>query len=364
MIDYFIFYLFIVVITAFTLIEKVRNIAHIFIFIFVLYFIGARPVTLGTDTKSYYDIYNSWAFGVWDSDLEFLFSIVTSLFNYFNIDSYYWIVTLSFVYLLFIFLSIHKIYKNDSIVLMLIFSNLYFWLYGINIIRYGLAFSIILFSSTIYACRMKKTKGFYLFTLSSIGFHISIICQALFLFFYNRFIVNFLFRFYLVIIIASITFYAINIDLLEILIYFFHFFKDYFPERLVSRFFFYMYTYDAKEINLGFSYLMTTLAVFFSAVFRYRIMSNVDRSRYVFFELSFYFSMLNIMFMPFFYKYDTFSRVFTGFEFFSLFLIYELICCFFKIKLERFIILILFSLIMFSKVVYTGFLHGFLSDRF
>lgn len=364
MIDYIIFYSIIIIITTFSLVDKFKNAVFIFIFIFVLYFIGARPITLGTDTKAYYDIYDSWTFGFLESDLEFLFSIITSFFKILNIDGFYWIAILSFIYLSFVFLSVHKVYKNGSIVLMLVFSNLYFWLYGINIIRYGLAFSLILFSAATYACEMKKTKTFYLFTLSSIGFHVSIIFQALFLVFYNRRVVNFLFRYYWVVIISSIAFYVIDVDLFGILIYLFQSFQSYFPERLVSRFFFYMYAYDSKEINLGFSYVISILAVFFSAVFRYRIMLNIERARYTFFELSFYFSLLNIIFIPFFYKYDTFSRVFTGFEFFSLFLIYELICYFFKLKFDRFIILVLFSSTMFSKVVYTGFFHGFLSDRF
>ncbi|WP_221886378.1 hypothetical protein, partial [Vibrio cholerae] len=138
----------------------------------------------------------------------------------------------------------------------------------------------------------------------------------------------------------------------------------YLPSRLLSRFIFYMDVYESNALNIGFSYLLSLSAVVLGAIYRNRIVKNIDQTRISFFELSFFFSVLNIIFLPLFYKYDTFARVLTGFDFFSVFLIYELFSFFFKRKLDRVIVISLFSLFIFYKVIYTGFINGFLNYRF
>ncbi|HGS4862455.1 TPA: EpsG family protein [Vibrio cholerae] len=336
----------------------------VLLFFLFFFFIGGRPVTLGTDTNTYHEIYNTWSFGFFDSDLEFLFSILTTSLKFIDVSATFWIAFLSFIYLLLIFMAIYRVYDECAVVLLLVTSSLYFWLYGINIIRYGIAFSILLFSSAVYSSSNKKSHAFYIAIFSAIGFHVSILVQAACLIVFNRRISNFLFKFYWIFFIISFLFVIFNIDFLSGVEFILLKIEYYLPSRLLSRFIFYMDVYESNALNIGFSYLLSLSAVVLGAIYRNRIVKNIDQTRISFFELSFFFSVLNIIFLPLFYKYDTFARVLTGFDFFSVFLIYELFSFFFKRKLDRVIVISLFSLFIFYKVIYTGFINGFLNYRF
>lgn len=339
------------------------KICIISLFILMLFYLGLRPTSLGTDTKNYYELYNSWSVSFFDSDLEWLFSCLTSLYKILLIDVKLWIFSLSFLYLFFMFFAINGVFRNDVIVFLLLISNLYFWIYGVNIIRFGISFSIFLYATYIYVSNGRMNFSCIILLFAAMGFHNTIIFQALFLLFYKESVVERLFKYYLVPVLLSLLAMTFNVDIIGIVGFLINLFQGVLPERLVSRFYFYLQTYEYKSLSFGFSYLMSLSIMIFSAYSKEFIYNRVDAVRFKFFRLSFYFSLINVCFLPLLYKYDTFSRILSGFDFFTIFLLFELLCLI-PCKVKRLFIVLLGATMLYYKVVYTGFVNGFLNLRF
>ncbi len=366
MIDFFILWSSIIFSCIFLLDKKSKIISVLFFFVILLFFIGLRPIALGTDTSAYYDIYLTWHPSFLESGLELGFTWITSISKLIDLDAEIWLLLLTFIYLSLIFIAIYKIYENDVVIFLLIFSNLFFWLFAINIIRYGLAFSIFIFAISVYSVNKKRRSiSLFFYLVSSIGFHVSILIQILFFLLYSRRVVDFLFKYYLVFIFSSLYLLSISFDLISVLEFLVKTFQNYLPERFSSRFFFYLNDFSGgKEINLGFSFVISLSLVILSASFREFIYLNVTERRRIIFELSFYFSFLNITFLPLLYKYDTFSRILSGFDFFSIFLMYELLSVLLRGHIQKVFSVFILSSLFFYKVVHVGFVNGYLSDRF
>lgn len=364
MIDFFILWSLILLSSTFLLNKRTEDFSIFIFFILLLFFIGLRPITLGTDTKQYTDIYQFWKPSLLDSDLEVLFSWYTSFFKMMKVDTEIWFLSLTFVYLFFLFFSIRRIYKENLAVFLLIISNLFFWLFSINILRYGLAFSFVVYSASIFAKKRRKTPSVLFYLIAAAGFHTTIIIQGLALLLFNRRLVDFLFKYYFFLLITSALLFVLNFDLISLFGFFIKNLNGYLPERFVSRFYFYVDGYAANEINIGFSYLVSFFVTVCSGRLRKAICAKVNETRCFFFEVSFYFSLFNLMVLPLVYKFDTFSRVLSGFDFFSVFLMYELICFLLKEKNKRVLFVVFISSLFFFKLVYSGFANNFLSDRF
>lgn len=364
MIDFFVLWSFILLSSIFLLNKRTEGFSIFIFFILLLLFIGLRPITLGTDTKQYSDIYQYWKPSLLDSDLEVLFSWYTSFSKMMRIDTEMWFLSLTFVYLLFLFFSIRRIYKENLVVFLLVMSNLFFWLFSINILRYGLAFSFFVYSASIFAKKRKRTPSMLFYLIVAAGFHTTIIIQGLALLLFSRRLVDFLFKYYFFFLIISALLFILNFDLISFFVFFINNLSGYLPERFVSRFYFYFDGYAANEVNIGFSYFVSFFVTVLSGFLRKFICAGIDGGRYFFFEMSFYFSLFNLMILPLVYKFDTFSRVLSGFDFFSVFLMCELIFLLFKGKGERVFFVIFISSLFFCKLVYSGFANGFLSDRF
>ncbi|MFM4812484.1 EpsG family protein [Aeromonas dhakensis] len=333
------------------------------LFILMLFYIGLRPTSLGTDTKSYYELYDFWSASFFDSDLEWLFSCLTSLYRILLLDVKFWIFSLSFIYLFFMFVAINGVFRNDVIVFLLLISSLYFWIYGVNIIRFGISFSIFLYATYIYVANGRVNFPCIILLFAAIGFHNTIIFQALFLFFYKESVADRLLKYYLAPVFLSLLAMTFNVDIMGVVGLIVNIFQGVLPERLVSRFYFYLQTYEYKSLSFGFSYLLSLSIIICSAYLKEYIYKGVDVVRFKFFRLSFYFSLINVCFLPLLYKYDTFSRILSGFDFFTIFLLFELLCLI-PCKVKRLFIVLLGATMLYYKVVYTGFVNGFLNLRF
>lgn len=157
-----------------------RNIIY-GISLFVILFIGFRPLsTAFTDMQNYVDIFNdqmiySLKETPWKND--FVFSISTYILTkYIGIQSVFFIIALIYTYgyckfILFFFK------KNPILTLSILMSLGFFFAYGVNTIRSGLASSLFLIA-VVYLSKRKKFKSIILFFLS-IGVHLSFIIPTI-----------------------------------------------------------------------------------------------------------------------------------------------------------------------------------------
>lgn len=333
----------------------------------VSFYVGFRPLSLGSDTESYSEIYNEWDLGIFDSGFEYSFSFLFYLFSLIGVD--YSIVQffLSFIFFLLVFVGIYRVYGRDAwISFVFIFSFTEVWAYSINILRYGLAFSVFLFFLA-FSFASDKLRPRYLISAAvvSIGFHYSVVVLwFLYLLFSNRLFLIFR-SYYFVLVIFSFCLFLLGFDFISFFYNMFFPFFDYLPVRISSRVYEYFDNYDFSALNLGFSYILVLLSVFLSSFYYERFAGYIssESMRLIFFKFSFVSSVVFLVFYPLFFTYDVFARVLSGFGFFSIFLLFEIIMMVFT-RSSAIIVIFLTSFLLFSKLVFLGFSSGFLSPRF
>lgn len=373
---YFIFWLFLLILSTLGIDRNLNGVSCFSILILVMFFVGVRPVTLGTDTAEYYQIFYEYdsIFG----GLEYLVSLLILSLNYFNFGAGLFIFFVSCLFIGPISYVLIKQYKY-SFFLLLIFSSLVFWLFAINVIRQGVALSFVVLAMYYISINDgNRNYKFYLASLFSIGFHVSAIFPIFMLFIAsNRKIREILIGAFPILFVLTIGIVFFGFDVLAVMHSIITFSSPYLPERLVVKFYQYYSDINSEELKLGFSYLISFLVVALSfyrlRTDRYKKYNRVSKSQIcaldkldinkIFFELSLFMSMIFVLLFPVFYKFAVFSRVLSYFDFFSIFLVCHLICFNFSRKVSWLIVVVLSS-VFFTKLVLTGYQYGFLTDRF
>lgn len=363
MISYFSLWAAIIFLVFFGKIKELKTFSFLSIFLLLFLFIGLRPITLGTDTVNYFDIYQTFNFGVFDSGLEYAFSFFVILFKSFNLDFSYFLAFLCLLFLSGIAFFSRSFYRNDISFLLLVVSSLGFWLFSVNIVRGGIAFSFFLIGLVFYMDYGRRSLGFLISFCVAIGFHISIAVAFLILYFLPRGALNKNINKIPLVVITSLILYFTGFDIVSILYDLVFSLQSYLPDRLVSKFFIYYYSTDFQPSKIGFSYFLSLFMVMLSIFYiKKHKKIAVDRAHDLF-VLSIFFVSIFLVFYPLFINFSVFSRVLSSFEFFYIILVYELIKLNIRPKHVMFIIL-LFSSLLFVKVVITGFSYNFLMDRF
>lgn len=153
---------------------KKINVIGFVILIFILTFIGLRPINgrYFGDTETYDLIYKSYSTNS-NYHLEtgdFLFDyLMRFLSNFLDINSFFLIC--AFIYIYSIYFSTKKIFKEYwTYPFVILVISLSFWSYGVNGVRNGIATSLF-----IYALTRSTIKSQLLWMLIGIGFHKSLI---------------------------------------------------------------------------------------------------------------------------------------------------------------------------------------------
>lgn len=363
MLSYFSLWVSIVVFVFFGRIKELKSLSFFSVFLLLFLFIGLRPVTLGTDTISYFNIYETFNFGVFDSGLEYIFSFFVIIFKSFNLNFSYFLAFLSLLFLSGIAFFSRSFYRNDISFLLLVVSSLGFWLYSVNILRGGIAFSFFLIGLVFYMDYGRRSLGFLISFCVAIGFHISILVPFLILYFLPRVFLNKNINKIPLVIITSLILYFTGFDIVSILYDLVFSLQGYLPDRLVSKFFIYYYSTDFQPSKIGFSYFLSLFMVMLSIYYIKKHKKIAMNRVHNLFVLSIFFVSIFLIFYPLFINFSVFSRVLSSFEFFYIILIYELIKLNIRPKHVMFLTL-LFSSLLFVKVVITGFSYNFLMDRF
>ncbi len=140
---------------------------------------------MGTDTLEYKYIYDNWIFGFFDSDIDALFSFVTTMLKNLSASFDLWLCVLFFIFISPLLYVLHKVYSTQLIFL-LIASSTNFWLYSINIIRQGMAVSIYMLAVYFYLQYGRRDWRWMFCAICAIGMHLSIIVPVIFLLCYGN----------------------------------------------------------------------------------------------------------------------------------------------------------------------------------
>lgn len=366
MFDYLLFWVLTIVICFIT-----NSRAMAFGFVILLFwfsvFFGLRPMTLGTDTSTYREIYDMWSFHVFDSGLEYFFSTIFYSFNYLGFDYLYVQFFLSFIFFLFVLIFIYSVYGRDAwLVCMLLIGVFELWSYTINTLRYGLAFSFFL-SALPFILLSSRLKYFYIlfFGFLSFGMHYSVAVLWFFLLSYSDSVFSFLRRYFLFFIVPSLLAALSSFDVVDFLFNNLTWLFEYLPGRIPDKLYQYYNDHEMLSLKIGFSYFFIFFVVVCVWLFMGRIVSLIcnDYLRYSIFKIAFLFSNAFLITYPFFSDYDVFARALSGLGFFYIFLLIELILSLFDRRSSVFIVLFI-SFLLFLKIVIVGFSNGFLSPRF
>ena len=363
MVSYYLLWISFIFFTLLSKFKKLNAVSVFSIFLLVFLFVGLRPVSLGTDTLSYFEIYESWNYGVFDSGLEYIFSFLVTSFKYFNLDFSYFLAFLTSIFLAGIFVFWKGFFKGDAVFLLLVFSTLNFWLFSLNIIRNGIAFSFLLIGIYFFIKKGRGSLGLYLSLLLAIGFHISIIFAIVALMLFSKRVISNNINKIPILLAFSQLLVFLGIDLLQIFHTLIVMFQGYLPDRLVSRFFLYLSLDGSNPLRIGYTYYLNLVVLLFSLFFEKKYRNRSSAEDHYLYLLSIFFVAIFVLLYPMIYKYSAFSRVLSNFEFFHIILLFKMIKLNIKSR-HAFILLLMISSLFFLKVVISGFSYNFLMDRF
>lgn len=164
-----------------------KKIGRILVFLpisFLVFLIGSRDISVGTDTYNYYNIL--WVGNI-SSDFtsDFLFTYLAKILRYFNLSFSYFLFSTAFLFISITYLALSKIskyyYANILYVFFTYFSFFFFLSMSINIIRQGVSLAFLLLAYSCFINKEKYSKILFL-VLVSLSFHItSIIAIILFI---------------------------------------------------------------------------------------------------------------------------------------------------------------------------------------
>lgn len=154
---------------------------HIFLSVIlsivVALYLGFTPIPWGTggDRELYANGYNNIASGITNYSSDIFFYSYQKIFSS-SFDTKQWFVLTSIIYCLnYLIFSISIRLKYPFLLLLMFFSSLFFYGYGINTIRAGFAASFLLLAIAFY----DKLFYFVFFMLIAVNSHFSMIIPAL-----------------------------------------------------------------------------------------------------------------------------------------------------------------------------------------
>lgn len=192
---YLLVFLFIAILVSFfTYIEKksafiISNFIAISFGVFTVFYLGMRSYDIGVDTETY-----RYAFNIIKEEESFsirkdpFYDLISYIFSK-TLDFQSLLIFCAFLYVFGALIGLKKIFKKNFYLPFLLFLiTPYFFQFGINVMRSGVAASIFLVAIGYYYTKDEKWKIVTAFTLS-IFFHISMLLPLLF-FYIARYIKN------------------------------------------------------------------------------------------------------------------------------------------------------------------------------
>jgi hypothetical protein len=247
-----------------------RKLSKVILF-FLIFYCGLRPLTVGSDTKMYSNIFESSSNVMTNDSLQISYQ---TTFLFFNIVKTISLITSNYVVFFLIISSIFNLilywlikrynpnYLN-SILFMYAFSFFYYT-FSINGIRNGLSY-VILLAGIMLFLENKKTVAFFLFLIS-----FSIHASSLIVFF--CFILCFYFikiRISIFIWVTSLTIALFNIDLFKLII---NILFETDIELILHKISFYE---NYNEYKTGFRIDFIIFGLFWGSLFLYKIKTTL-----------------------------------------------------------------------------------------
>lgn len=155
--------------------------------IFTVFYIGDRNTNIGVDTYNYNLSFNLYKeSGTFLIRKDFFFDFFTYSLSKI-VDFHIFLKICAFLYVFGAFIGLKKIFKENFYLPFLLFIiSPYFFQFGINVMRNGIAASMLLLSISYYYTQDKKWKVLT-FVLVALGFHISMIIPVV-MFFISKYI--------------------------------------------------------------------------------------------------------------------------------------------------------------------------------
>ena len=151
----------------------------------LIFFIGLRPISkLFTDTPAYVEEYRTGLMEM--KTYEYMWNFFFYLFRSLDISVHFWFTFIAYIYIGCIWITCKNLYKSEMWYSFLLFiSTFFFFGYGVNVLRAGVASSVLLCGIS-YLLRYKGCKkawGMYFLTsLMAFGIHNASIISALCIF--------------------------------------------------------------------------------------------------------------------------------------------------------------------------------------
>jgi hypothetical protein len=250
--------------------NKLSQYLVFFPLIFLIFLVGLREYDVGTDTASYFDILWNETF-VLNFRGEFLFGLIASILQYFNLGYTYFLLLISFLFYAFTYNALKNYTeKFESNLLITFFACMSFFFYlsmSINVIRQGVALAVLLFAYSLWVNK-KSNIIILLCMFLSLAFHLtSIIPILLFLFSYFLGKIR-IFNFLIFIYFFSIILSYYNFGILNFSSLFLDFFAD---DRYLDYF-----SEGNSEYSVGFKLQFVILNTFFLLISLYIISKLSD----------------------------------------------------------------------------------------
>lgn len=165
---------------------KLMKYISIALFIVLSIIVGFRTIGVGTDTGIYY---YQWIADIpYESITEIVFYLLMKILKWLNLNFSIFLLLVSSLYYFFIFRAFDNLSKNYNtsiILLILSFISLFFSnTMAINIIRQGLALSILLYAYTLF---INNDRKYWIFTLLGFLAHSTSIIPILIFIGINKF---------------------------------------------------------------------------------------------------------------------------------------------------------------------------------
>jgi len=329
--------------------------------IVLILFFGLRPISLGSDTQAYQDIYDGWNQGILQTGLEPVFSAIIVILKSFNLSARSLFIFISLVFNGIIILVFTKYFKKHNIIILLLIASFPYWSFNINVLRSGLAWSIFFLATALWAQNRKSLIP--LLCLIAMGIHITI-AIPFFILLFSRVPLRILDHFFIPILLGILLYSLFIGNLKEIILVVNH--LPFLPERLVYKLSMYINaTYEATELKIGISYFSMLFITIFSYLNRQKIYSYYQQRQDIkfrlFIELSLYLTMIYLLTYPLLYFHHVFARITMYFSPFFTIVLYAVISSFFTYR-DKLILIIGLSSVLYLKFIYTGYLNDFLTN--
>ena len=140
--------------------------------ILVVLLLGLRAQDVGTDTISYYQIYDNYTAGTYNIIKDIGFYLFVKIVSVFGKE--YFLFFCAFLFVMPIaYVFTKKTSKGSYLAFVFFISSFYFINMGINVMRQGIAISLVILFFYFYLHKAKKIS--YILALLSILFHFSVL---------------------------------------------------------------------------------------------------------------------------------------------------------------------------------------------